>query len=243
MALALLLFWLKAVTLPQPHWIPYARKPMSKWLAREPLKAPNIKPWMLPYQGWAAEYKQYFAWHAHSRSERFPVDKSGHRRPTMIVMHFTVSHDAQSVWDGFARGCNMDNGDYGFPFGHPSVHFMVDSDGAIYQLLPTDWRCTGAYGVNHVALSIEMVAMNEEQLLSRPRQLYASFCLVDRLRREFDIPLDRIIGHFQVSCGKWMVSDYLDDADSKWPYGYPPAAFRFDPGVTYMGWLHRRLQP
>ena len=214
---------------------PLIRLPMSKWLARTPLAHPRIVPWWLPYELWKDEYVVHFQRLAHQPTYRL--------RPTLIVMHYTVSHDARSVWESFARGSRMDTGDFGFPFGHPSVHFMIDRDGTIFQLLPTNFRGTGTYGVNHVALSIEMVALDEKDLLSRPGQIYASFCLVHHLMGQFNIPLDRVIGHFDVSCGKWLVPDYLDYADSRWPHCYPPAAFRFDPGLTYMGWLRRRLKP
>lgn len=212
---------------------PLIRKPMSQWLWRQPLVTPRVVPWFLPYEGWKDEYIAYFQRHAHQPTYRL--------RPSMIVMHYTVSHNASSVWESFARGCRMDSGDYGFLFGHPSVHYMIDKDGTVFQLMPTSWRATGTYGVNHVAISIEMVAWDEDDLLSRPGQVYASFCLVNHLMRQFQIPLKRVIGHFDVSCGKWFVPDYLDYADSVWPGCYPPGAFRFDPGMTYMGWLHRRL--
>ena len=223
-----------------PTWrdaglLPYVRQPLPIALRNRPLRRPPIVAWMLPYQEWRQEYRDYFQRHCHQPTHVL--------RPTMIVMHYTVTHNAQSVWDSFVRGTRMDGGDYGFLFGHPSVHFMIDHDGTVFQLLPTHWRCTGAYGVNHCALSIEMVALTEDELLLRPAQIYASFCLVQQLMEEFSIPLDRVIGHFDVSCGKRVVPDYLDFADSKWPSCYPPAAFRFDPGITYMGWLKRRLDP
>ena len=242
MALSLLLFlWLWAhprVTLQDLGITPWVRVPMSRWLAHQPLVEPKIVPWWLPYGGWEAEYRQYFQWHIHDSNHLFP--KQG---PTMIVMHYTVTSSADSVWSGFAQGCFMDNGDYGFPFGHPSAHFLVDRDGTIFQMLPTQWRCTGAYGVNHTALSIEMVALSEYDLLSRPGQVYASFCLVASLMKRFHIPLEHVVSHFDVSCGRLALAEYLDYADSRWPYCYPPRAFRFDPGVTYMGWLRRRLGP
>jgi hypothetical protein len=234
----LLALWLAVSTpaLRELGIFPLVRSPMSRWMVQQPLREPRIVSWFLPYQGWKAEYRQYFQWHVHDPNYLFP-----HGRPTMIVMHYTVTPNATSVWSGFAQGGPMDNGDYGFPFGHPSVHYMIDHDGTIFQLLPTNWRCTGAYGVNQEALSIEMVALNEDDLLSRPRQIYASFCLVASLMRQFHIPLKNVVGHNEVSYGRILVPQYLDYADSKWPYYYPPVAFRFDPGWTYMGWLRRRL--
>jgi N-acetylmuramoyl-L-alanine amidase len=231
----LILFGLLSVWL-QPldplHYGPGLRA-IPPRLAQAPLSKPKITPWMLPYQGWDREYADYFGRLTGSREIRL--------EPNWIILHYTVSHDAQSVWEGFARGGGMDQGDYGVIFGHPSVHFMIDKDGTIFQLLPLDRRCTGAYGLNHCAISIEMVAWDQKELLSRPQQVLASFKLVWWLMQECKIPQERVIGHFEVSCGKILVSDYLDKADSRWPYCYPPQYFRFDPGLSYMAWLHRRL--
>ena len=201
--------------------------PRSFWT--QPLTPPRLVPWFLPYQEWDQEYREYFKRHYHDARIKF--------RPSMVVMHYTVTPDAESVWNGFARGCNMDAGDFGSIWGHASVQLMVDKDGTVYQLMPLDRRCTGAYGVNHVALSIEMIALNEADLLSRPRQVWASLRLVKWLLARYQIPLDKVISHYAVSVGRPLVPEYLDYADSKWPYGYPPRYFRYDPGLTYMAWL------
>lgn len=213
---------------------PLMAKPVPKQFWTLPLQAPRLVPWLLPYREWEQEYREYFQRHYRDPRVRF--------RPTMIVMHYTVTDDAEAVWEGFARGGRMDAGDYGMIFGHVSVQLMVDKDGTVYQLLPLDWRCTGAYGVNHVALSIEMIAANEKDLLSRPRQVWSSICLVRYLMRRFDIPLSKVVSHNDVSIGRLVLPEYLDYADSKWPYGYPPQFFRYDPGMTYMAWLKTVLR-
>ncbi|MEW6282276.1 MAG: peptidoglycan recognition family protein [Candidatus Eremiobacterota bacterium] len=194
---------------------------------------PRLVDWMLPYQDWEQEYRAYF--HRHYRDARLTF------RPSAIVMHYTVTADATSVRDFFIRGAQMSAGDQGTRFGHPSVHLMVGHGGTVYQLLPLDRRCTGAYGVNHVALSIEMVASDEGDLLSRPKQIWSSFCLVRYLMREFDIPLSKVYGHYEVSIGKSVVPEYTDYADSQYPDRYPAVSARSDPGRTYMKWLRDYL--
>lgn len=228
----MILAWLWALwTVQIPHFNlpPLMAKPVPKQFWSLPLTRPRLVPWLLPYQEWEKEYREYFQ--RHYRDPRITF------HPSMIVMHYTVTDDAEAVWNGFERGGRMDAGDFGLIFGHVSVQLMVDKDGTVYQLLPLDRRCTGAYGVNHVALSIEMIAADEADLLSRPRQVWASFCLVRYLMQRFRIPLSKVVSHNDVSIGRLVLPEYLDYADSKWPYGYPPQFFRYDPGMTYMAWL------
>lgn len=207
--------------------------PIPKQLLQKPYREPKLVPWFLPYQDWEEEYRAYFKRHYNDERVTFV--------PTSICLHFTVTSSATGVWNGFERGGDMWAGD-GVVFGHPSVQLMLDKDGTVYQLLPLHWRCTGAYGVNHKALSIEMVARNQPDLLSRPAQLYSSFCLVRWLMRRYNIPARNVYGHNDVSLGRPFCPDFLDYADKKWPNGYPPNATRTDPGWTYMRWLHRWLE-
>lgn len=204
----------------------------KEYLART-YQEPRLVDWMLPYRDWEEEYRDYFQRHYHDPSLTF--------KPSVIVMHYTVTPDAFSVRNSFLRGTEMSNGDKGAIFGHVSVQLMIGPTGTVYQLMPLDRRCTGAYGVNHVALSIEMVARNERELLSRPKQIWASFCLVRYLMRQFDIPANKVYAHYEVSTGVSVVPEYLDYNDQTHPHGYPPASARTDPGPTYMKWLRQYL--
>jgi N-acetyl-anhydromuramyl-L-alanine amidase AmpD len=203
-------------------------------LFSKPYQEPKYVSWFLPYQTWEAEYRNYFQRHYH--------DPSLTLKPTLICMHYTVTPSASTVYDMFCRGTQMCAGDAGTVFGHVSVHLMIDKDGTIYQLLPFDRKCTGAYGVNHKAISIEMVATTESDLLSHPAQLYQSFCVVRDLMRKYNIPLSGLIAHSDVSAGKSVVPEYLDYADSKYPDSYPSSSTRTDPGSTYMTWLRDYIE-
>ncbi|MBN9417548.1 MAG: N-acetylmuramoyl-L-alanine amidase [Candidatus Eremiobacteraeota bacterium] len=198
------------------------------------LDKPKYVPWMLPYQEWTEEYREYFQRHSH--------DPRVELQPTLICMHYTVVDDAQAVWNGFARGCNMSNGNKGTIFGHVSTHLIIDKDGTVYQLLPFNRRCTGAYGVNHRAISIEMIAMTEGDLLSRVQQVWSSFCVVRDLMKRYNIGPQGVIAHYEVAQGVSVVPDYLDYNDPDCPDRYPAKYFRSDPGPTYMSWLRSYLQ-
>lgn len=118
---------------------------------------------------------------------------------------------------------------------------MVDRDGTIYRLLPLDRKATGAYGADHVALSIEMVALDQEDLLSRPSQVFASFCLVRWLMERYQIPVTRVHSHFEVAVGLAVFPEFTDLADPVWWFAYPMSSFRYDPGNGYMSLLRRYL--
>lgn len=201
---------------------------------KRPFETPKYIEWMLPYHEWVEEYRNYF--------QRHYQDPSIRLQPSLICMHYTVSPSAEGIWNSFARGTQMSNGNKGSVFGHVSVHLMIDQEARVYQLMPFDRRCTGAYGVNHKAISIEMVAVTEGDLLSRPDQVYASFNVVRDLMKRYKIPLSGIIAHYEVSQGKSVVPDYTDFADSEYPDRYPSKYFRSDPGPTYMAWLRSYLR-
>lgn len=182
---------------------------------------PTFKKKLLNYKNWKAKYEDYFL--AHYGDPRLTFE------PDLIVMHYTVTSSADAVWRYFNRT-------------GVSVHLMVDKDGTIYRLLPLDHKCNGAYGVNHRALSIEMVASTETDLLSRSEQVFSSFCLVKRLMERYNIPLSKVYAHYEVSEGKSRVPEYLDLKDKVYPDRYPPVSARSDPGRTYMSWLRAWLR-
>jgi N-acetyl-anhydromuramyl-L-alanine amidase AmpD len=207
------------------HQTRYKRSAKSKRLPKKFLemtyKAPKVKDWLLPYQNWEQKYRAYFKKHYGDTRLTF--------RPSMIVMHYTVIPTTEATYRALSRK-------------KVSVHFMIGHDGTVYRLLPEDRRCTGAYGVNHVALSIEMVAQTESDLLSRSKQVFSSFCLVRSLMEKHGIPSSKVVAHYEVSEGRKRVSEYKDLYDQIYPDRYPPSSARLDPGPTYMAWLRGYLK-
>lgn len=161
--------------------------------------------------------------------------------PTLIVLHFTVVDDVEACMRIFTRPSRLMVGNQSPVTSLVSVHYMVDVDGTVLKLVPEDRRTTGTYGVDHRALAIEMVARDEVDLLSRPRQLLAAFCLVDGLLKKHKLPLHSVISHQEVASGKFFLSEYTDLADTVYPYFYPPSQFRYDPGSTTMAWCREFL--
>lgn len=203
----------------------YVKSPSSSrlppQLARMEYRRPSITDWLLPYQTWEQKDRTYF--------KRNYGENKLTLKPSMIVMHYTVIPNSEDTYQALTRK-------------KVSVHFMIAPDGTVYRLLPENRRCTGAYGVDHVALSIEMVARTEADLLSRTQQVFSSFCLVRHLMEEYGIGLPQVVAHYEVGEGKKKVPQYTDLHDTLFPDRYPPSEARLDPGPTYMSWLRSYLK-
>ena len=161
--------------------------------------------------------------------------------PTMLVMHFTVIPKAEDVMKIFLRPSDLIVGNQDPERSLVSVHYMVDVDGTVMQLAREDRITSGTYGVDHLALAIEMVAKDEADLKSRPIQLLAAFHLADTLTKRHNIPPWRVFSHEEVAFGKFFMADYTDLADTEYPYFYPKDSFRYDPGTDVMAWCREFL--
>lgn len=197
-----------------------SKKLPKKFLKME-YKKPVLKDWLLPYTTWEQKDRAHFKKLVGETRLKFT--------PTMIVMHYTVTPTSQSTYRVLSRK-------------KVGVQLMIGHDGTVYRLMPLDRRATGAYGVNHVALSIEMVAQTESDLLSRSKQVFSSFCLVRYLMDRYDIPRSKVVAHYEVSEGRKTVAEYTDKHDKIYPDRYPPSQRRLDPGPTYMSWLRQYLR-
>jgi serine/threonine-protein kinase len=110
--------------------------------------------------------------------------------PHVIVEHYTASSTFASAYATFAS--NAPNlGEL------PGVcaHFVVDTDGTIYRLVPPNIVCRHTVGLNWTAIGIEHVGTSDAQILANERQLNASLQLTLWLMSRFHIHLRNVIGH------------------------------------------------
>jgi hypothetical protein len=112
--------------------------------------------------------------------------------PHVIVEHYTETPDFQSTWNTFAPDV-PDSELHELP--NTCAHFVVDSDGTIYELVPVSIMCRHTVGLNWTAIGIENVGDSDQQILDDPRQLHASLTLTRWLRCRFGIPIRDVIGH------------------------------------------------
>ncbi len=112
--------------------------------------------------------------------------------PHVIVEHWTASNSFSSAYNTFAA----DTPDVEL---HelPGVcsHFVIDSDGTIYQLVPISIICRHTVGLNYTAIGIEHVGTSDSAVLDNPRVLKASLRLTRWLRCRAGIKVSNVIGH------------------------------------------------
>lgn len=112
--------------------------------------------------------------------------------PQVIVEHYTANDSFSATWNTFAS-------DAPDPELHEKpgtcAHFVVDTDGTIYQLVPLSTICRHTVGLNWTAIGIEHVGTSDSSILRNPRQLAASQRLTLWLMSRFHISLPNVIGH------------------------------------------------
>ena len=110
-------------------------------------------------------------------AERHYVKRTWHLTdPKVIVEHFTTGSSFGSAWNTFASNAP----DLGELPGKCS-HFVIDTDGTLYQLVPLDVMCRHTVGLNWTAFSIEMVAASDRQVMNDPAQYQAALGLTEWL--------------------------------------------------------------
>jgi N-acetylmuramoyl-L-alanine amidase len=111
--------------------------------------------------------------------------------PRVIVEHYTGG-SFSSAWSTFAADV-ADSELHELP--GTCAHYIIDSDGTIYQLVSVKVMCRHTVGLNHVAIGIEHVGYSDEDILGNPRQLGASLRLTLSLMDRYRINLGDVIGH------------------------------------------------
>ncbi len=112
------------------------------------------------------------------------------RGPHVIVEHYTDGNSFDSAWNYMAANVRH-LGEY------PGVcsHFLIDTDGTIYQLVNLGIRCRHAIGMNWTAIGIEHVGTSDRQILHNRRMMRASLRLTVWLMDKYGISWGNVIGH------------------------------------------------
>jgi N-acetylmuramoyl-L-alanine amidase len=112
--------------------------------------------------------------------------------PRAIVEHVTATSTFSSVWNGFAADV-PDAELHELP--GTCAHFVIDTDGTIYQLVRTNVICRHTVGLNWAAIGIEHVGTSDAQVLGDAAQMRSSLALTTWLMWKYKIPLKNVIGH------------------------------------------------
>ena len=128
--------------------------------------------------------------------------------PKVIVEHYTGSTTFSSAYATFSADTE-DRELHELP--GDCAHFVIDSDGTIYQLVPLNVMCRHTVGLNYTAIGIEQVGVSDTEILHNPRQLQASLSLTIWLMKRFGIQLRNVIGHSES-----LTSPYHHELYSQW---------------------------
>jgi N-acetylmuramoyl-L-alanine amidase-like protein len=140
--------------------------------------------------------------------------------PHVVVEHYTDGTSFQSAWNYFAA-----NEPHMGEMPGVCAHFIVDSDGTIYQLVSLRKRCRHAIGMNWTAVGIEMVGTSDGQILRRRPEIRAALRLTVWLMARYGINVGNVIGHAET-----LQSPYHHELYPSWRC------------LTHSDWLHPDMQ-
>jgi N-acetylmuramoyl-L-alanine amidase len=124
-------------------------------------------------------------------SERhYGIRTSRLTRKLAIVEHYTTGTTWQGAWNTFAA-----NTPHLGEYPGTCAHFIVHTDGTIYQLAPLRIRCRHTIGMNQLSIGIEHVGRSDAEVLGNARQMEASQRLTLWLVARFGIEVRNVIGH------------------------------------------------
>jgi N-acetylmuramoyl-L-alanine amidase len=166
----------------------------------------------------------------------YGMDSYTLKNPKIIVIHYTAIDNVKDSLNYFIPAVIWPDRSYIKRFGrlNVGVHFLVDKNGDIYSLLPTDIIGRHVIGFNHVSIGIENVARNDEKLTLA--QLKSNARLIKAILMKFP-SIEYLIGH-------------LEYTDSNLPHyrlflervkGYKPTV-KSDPGKRFMRDLRKLLK-
>ena len=112
--------------------------------------------------------------------------------PHLVIWHFTATTTFSSVWNTFADDL-PDVQYHALP--QVCAHFVIDTSGTIYQLVPLELMCRQVVGLDYTAIGIENVGMSDQQVIGDAAQYHAALALTRWLRCRYGLPVGNVIGH------------------------------------------------
>ena len=114
------------------------------------------------------------------------------RNPKVIVEHFTASTRSPRAFTTFDADV-PDAELHELP--GTCAHFVIDTDGTIYQLVPLGVMCRHTVGLNWTAIGIEHVGRPTRRCWATRGSCASSLALTAWLMGRFHIGLGDVIGH------------------------------------------------
>jgi beta-N-acetylhexosaminidase len=160
-------------TTPRPNPVKHAARPT---IVQKPIPFPAKR---------KAEMAAYAKRH-------YGIDSYRLTSPHVIVEHYTATPSFQATYDTFAPDV-PDVELHELP--NVCSHFVIDTDGTIYQLVPLGLMCRHTVGLNYTAIGIEHVGNSDNAVLGNRRVLRSSLALTNWLRCRYRIKVANVIGH------------------------------------------------
>lgn len=160
-------------------------------------------------------------------SEKHYGDSSWSLEPKAIILHYTVSKSFP--WN-LVNTNNFANEEPGL-----ASHYVIDKT-KIWEILPPNIRSRGAYGINHVGINIEMVAMNENDLFKQIETLNTTANLVNCLMKNYSVTVNKIYSHEDVAKMNNKIVPEVKDLIYSKPYG------KIDPGKINMEYIKNKIK-
>jgi N-acetylmuramoyl-L-alanine amidase len=153
------------------------------------------------------------------------------RRHLAIVQHYTTGTTWQGAWNTFAAN-SRHLGEYP----GTCAHYLIHTDGTIYQLVRLRIRCRHTIGMNQLSIGIEHVGRSDREVLGNRRQMRASLRLTLWLVARYGIEVRNVIGH-----GESLHSPLRRERYPEWRCRTHVDMSR--PAMqTYRGWLRDRAR-
>jgi N-acetylmuramoyl-L-alanine amidase len=147
---------------------------------------PAIHQWRIPFpQKRKDEMRAYARRH-------YGINAYVLTKPKVIVEHVAVDSSAASTRNTFVPD-RPDPELHELP--GTCAHFVVDRDGAVYQLVSVKLMCRHTVGLNYTAIGIEHAGFKDADVLGNQRELGASLRLTAWLKCRYGIRLGNVIGH------------------------------------------------
>jgi beta-N-acetylhexosaminidase len=112
--------------------------------------------------------------------------------PHLVIWHYTETSTFQSVWNTFAN--DVPDVEY-HVLPQVCAHFVIDTNGTIYQLVPLNIMCRQVVGLDYTAVGIENVGFSDRQVMDDKAQYHSALELTRWLRCKFNLPVRNVIGH------------------------------------------------
>ena len=110
--------------------------------------------------------------------------------PAVVVEHFTGGTSFSAAWNTFAS-----NAKHLGEYPGTCAHFIIDTDGTIYQLVPLWIRCRHAMGMNWTSFGIEHVGTSDAGVMGNAAEIASSYRLTLWLVEHFHLQVRNVIGH------------------------------------------------